>query len=415
MIGFGRTPPAARTASTSTTRVRPCCAPDAAAMTDHLELEARIGGYEAAGRPRTRLPPPTTRSPSWSARAPREIALFDNSTHAWNAAFYSVAPRAQATGSSPAGTSTGATCWPTSRWPSGPGPRSSWSRTTRTGQIDVDALRELVDERTRLIGLTWVPTSGGLINPAAEVGRIARAAGVTLPARRHAVVGQLPIDVECDRLRHAHRYRPQVPAWPARHRVPLRRRTRPGTARPARRRDPLRDLGRRRRSPGPRAPGGSRPGRTATSTCSASGPRCARRWTSASTRSQRAASRARVTGCADGLDGLDGVTTHDLGRDRCAIVTASVRNRPTDEVAAALSAAGVNVSTTVAEHSQLDTENRGVHPLVRLSAALLQHRGRDRPRRRRGRPRVIVASFGPTAQSNGIRRSTGMWRSVLSW
>ena len=27
----------------------------------------------------------------------------------------------------------------------------------------------------------------------------------------------------------------------------------------------------------------------------------------------------------------------------------------------------MNVSTTVAEHSQLDTENRGVHPLVRLS------------------------------------------------
>ncbi len=67
------------------------------------------------------------------------------------------------------------------------------------------------------------------------------------------------------------------------------------------------------------------------------------------------------------LDALPGVTTYDLGRDRCAIVTMKVDAVPTADVAAALAKQGINVSTTVAEHSQLDTENRGVHPLVRLS------------------------------------------------
>lgn len=33
----------------------------------------------------------------------------------------------------------------------------------------------------------------------------------------------------------------------------------------------------------------------------------------------------------------------------------------------ALALQGINVTTTVPEHTQFDTEHRGVHPLVRLS------------------------------------------------
>jgi selenocysteine lyase/cysteine desulfurase len=79
--------------------------------------------------------------------------------------------------------------------------------------------------------------------------------------------------------------------------------------------------------------------------------------------------RTRILGerLREDLGQLPGVTTHDLGTHRCAIVTAKIAGRSADDVAAALGRASINVSTTVAEHTPLDTEERGIHPLVRFS------------------------------------------------
>jgi selenocysteine lyase/cysteine desulfurase len=71
------------------------------------------------------------------------------------------------------------------------------------GQISLDDLRRRVDDRVRLIALTHVPTQGGLVNPAAEVGAVARDAGVTFLLDACQSAGQLPIDVDrigCDIL-----------------------------------------------------------------------------------------------------------------------------------------------------------------------------------------------------------------------
>jgi selenocysteine lyase/cysteine desulfurase len=64
---------------------------------------------------------------------------------------------------------------------------------------------------------------------------------------------------------------------------------------------------------------------------------------------------------------LPGVTVHDLGRTRCAIVTAKINGLAAGQAAEALGRAGVNVSATVPEDNPLDTQDRGVHPLIRFS------------------------------------------------
>jgi selenocysteine lyase/cysteine desulfurase len=69
----------------------------------------------------------------------------------------------------------------------------------------------------------------------------------------------------------------------------------------------------------------------------------------------------------DRLDAVPGITTYDLGRQRCAIVTCKVDGMATADAAAALAAHGINVSTTDPVQTQFDTEDRDVHPLVRLS------------------------------------------------
>jgi selenocysteine lyase/cysteine desulfurase len=63
------------------------------------------------------------------------------------------------------------------------------------GRIDVDALRELLDERVKLVSLVHVPTNGGLVNPVREVAEAAHAVDALVLLDACQSAGQLPVRV----------------------------------------------------------------------------------------------------------------------------------------------------------------------------------------------------------------------------
>jgi len=172
------------------------------AVVDHLQREAEIGGYEAAAERRDRWEHAYDALAQLIGAHRDELAVIENATRAWDMAFYA--------------------------FPFKQGDRvltgraeyaSNWialkqvaDRTGATievvpddehGQMDVGELARLIDERVKLVSLVHVPTQSGLVNPAAEVGRVTRAAGVPLLLDACQSVGQLPVDVDaigCDIL-----------------------------------------------------------------------------------------------------------------------------------------------------------------------------------------------------------------------
>jgi len=71
------------------------------------------------------------------------------------------------------------------------------------GVVDVDRLESMLSDRTRLISMTHVANSLGLMQPLEQVGQLARAAGSLFMIDAAASVGVMPVDVQdlqCDLL-----------------------------------------------------------------------------------------------------------------------------------------------------------------------------------------------------------------------
>lgn len=165
------------------------------AVIEHLQLEYKIGGYEAKAKAQEKLDYFYTAFATLLNAQPGEIAYAENATRAWDMAFYAI--------------------------PFGPGDRILTSQAEyasnymaylqvarrfevkievvgndESGQICVQQLEQAIDTDVKLISISHIPTQGGLVNPAAEVGKVARKHNILYLLDACQSVGQMPLDVQ---------------------------------------------------------------------------------------------------------------------------------------------------------------------------------------------------------------------------
>jgi cysteine desulfurase / selenocysteine lyase len=176
--------------------------PVVARVIEHLRLEEQLGGYEAADRVTHELAEVYGSVARLLHCAPEEIALQENATRAWEMAFYSLrfAPGDRiVTAANEYASNYIAFLQVAQRT----GAQICVVESDPAGEVDLEALRTLLDERVKLIALTHVPTNGGLVQPAARVGQLARAAGIPFLLDACQSTGQMHLDVDalgCDML-----------------------------------------------------------------------------------------------------------------------------------------------------------------------------------------------------------------------
>ncbi|WP_107765630.1 aminotransferase class V-fold PLP-dependent enzyme [Nocardioides terrigena] len=338
------------------------------AVIDHLQREAAIGGYEAAAEAHDRV----ENSYRAIARLIRcqtdEVAVIENATRAWDMAFYGLrfspgdrilTARAEYSSNVIAflqvARRTGAVI--------------EIVDDDETGQLSIDDLRRRLDTGdgpVKLVAITHVPTQGGLVNPAREIGVATREAGVPYLLDACQSVGQLPIDVtdiDCDFLSATGRKYLRGPRGTG---FLYARRAMIDQLEP-----PFLDLH-------------------------------AARWTAPDAYDIRPDARRfenwetnyaakiglgvavnyalswgidaiaeRVTALAERLRNMlrqvDGVTVHDQGQSQCGIVTFTLAGVDSQDVQRRLAEQGINVSVSLVEYARLDLSHRQLPDLVRAS------------------------------------------------
>jgi selenocysteine lyase/cysteine desulfurase len=332
---------------------------------DYLDLEVRCGGYEARDDCADEIDEVYTSIGRLINALPSEIALADNATRAWDMAFYGLELGA---GDRILTTSTEYV--------------SNWAaylhlRDTRgvvvdvvedspTGEIDLEELDRAVDGTVKLITLNHVPTNSGLVNPAHEVGVIARNHGVPFLLDACQSVGHLPVDVEsigCDMLSATSRKYLRGPRGQGFLYV----------------RDTMLDR--------------VRPPFVELESASVVSPDRYELRSSARRFETWEKNFANVLGLGaavdyalavgidsiwdrirhlaialrSGLAGVDGVTLRDIGRLQCGIVTFEVDDHDPEAIKQTLRGQSINVSTSTASSSPIDMHRRGIDRLVRAS------------------------------------------------
>ncbi len=338
------------------------------AVIAHLRRESEMGGYEAADAATDQVERTYEAISQLIGCRTDEIAVVENATRAWDMAFYglTMAPGDRILTARAEYASNVIAFLQVARRT---GAVVEIIEDDEAGQLSVsDLRRRLSDGRgpVKLVAITHVPTQGGLVNPAEEVGAVTREAGVPYLLDACQSVGQLPVDVErigCDLLSATGRKFLRGPRGTGFLYV---RGTFLDQIEP-----PFLDLH----------------AATWTAPDQYEIRPDARRFENWETNYAAKiglgvavdyalswgmeAIQDRVTALADRLRhhlaDVSGVRVHDQGTHRCGIVTFTVDNVPAQDVQQQLSSQGVNVSVSLVDYARLDLQSRGLPDLVRAS------------------------------------------------
>ena len=338
------------------------------AVIAHLRREAEFGGYEAADAAAEHTEATYTAIARLIGCEVDEVAVVENATRAWDMAFYAMSfkPGERILTAHAEYASNVIAFLQVARRT---GAVVEVVDDDEHGQLSVADLRRRVGGgggEVKLIAITHVPTQGGLVNPAEQVGAVAREAGIPFLLDACQSVGQLPVDVDrigADLLSATGRKFLRGPRGTGFLYV---RRALLDQLEP-----PFLDM---------HAATWTAPERYEIRPD-------ARRFESWETNYATKiglgvaidyalswgldAIEARVTALAETLRkrlaALDGVHVHDQGLRRCAIVTFTVDGVPARAVRRRLAESGVNTSVSVASSARLDLPRRGLSELVRAS------------------------------------------------
>jgi cysteine desulfurase / selenocysteine lyase len=172
------------------------------AVLEYTAREALLGGYEAQDAAAAELASTYDALATLLGARPHQIALIENATRAWDMAFYGIPlePGDRILTCRSEYASNYLAYLQVSRRR---GVRIEVIPDDASGALDAAAAAGLLDRDVKLISITHVPTNGGLVNPAAAIGELARSAGCYYLLDACQSVGQMPIDVEaigCDFL-----------------------------------------------------------------------------------------------------------------------------------------------------------------------------------------------------------------------
>ncbi|ARP85439.1 aminotransferase class V-fold PLP-dependent enzyme [Bordetella genomosp. 9] len=340
------------------------------AVRAHLLLEAERGPIEAASMAMEQAEQARALGAALFNAEPSEVALTTGNSAGWGSAFAALGPWKPGDRILVGRHEWGGNVAAMRLLAGGAGASIEVIPSDDAGTVDPDALQAMIDDRVRLISVTWLPANGGLINPAARVGEVARRHGIPYFIDAAQAAGQLPIDVRalgCDVLAAVGRkalraprgtgllyvrrdFLPRLtPAMLDAHSAPLDGRGEPAMLESAARFEPAE--------------------RSYALLCGLAS--ALRQALDIGIDAIRARVDRNASVLREELAGIPGVRVLDQGRERSGLVSFAIEGMDAGAVAAALGRQGISIGSNGVRYTPFDMLARGLTDIARASVSYL--------------------------------------------